>query len=99
MGPPGRVHVRPLQVPDPAELEGLPDSTLFVLRAVLQLGPAAEADVAEVTRLELGAVHGAVCFGEARGYLAVDQGRVLVTWRWLSALVRHLQRRHLLVSL
>lgn len=98
-GPAGRVHVRPLQVPDPTELEGLPDSTLFVLRAVLQLGPAAEADVAEVTRLGLGAVHGAVCFGEARGYLAVDQGRVLVTWRWLSALVRHLQRRHLLVSL
>jgi hypothetical protein len=97
-GPAGRVHVRPLQVPDPTELEGLPDSTLFVLRAVLQLGPTAEADVAEVTRLGLGDVHGAVCFGEARGYVVVHGGRVHVTWRWLSALVRHLQRRHLLVS-
>ncbi|MEP7121613.1 MAG: hypothetical protein ABJE95_11910 [Byssovorax sp.] len=94
----GSVRVRPLQVPDPAELERLPDSALFILRAVLQLAPASAADVALATRLTHNQIVDAFRFGEAHGYLVETARGVRITWRWFRPIVRHLERRHLLVN-
>lgn len=97
-GDEGVVRVRPLQPPDAAGLEALPDASLFVLRAVLQLAPADAADVARATRLGEEQVMSTFRFGVAHGYLAERAGRVRVTWRWLRAVIRLLERRHLLVG-
>ena len=92
------VHVRPLQVPDASALERLPDPTLFVLRAVLQLGPAGVDDVAQATRLSVEQVWNALRYGQALGVFSEREGRVLVSWPWLRAVTRLLERRHLLVA-
>ena len=94
----GHVRVRPLQVPDASVLETLPDSLLFILRAILQLGPAALDDVAQATRLTTSQVLDAVRFGEMHGVLAKTDERVTVTWQWLRAVTLLLERRHLLVN-
>lgn len=94
----GTVRVRPLQTPGTAELEALPDSSLFILRAILQIGPASVNDLAEVTRLTAAQVQDAVGFGKARGYLIEEVGKTLVSWAWLRAVMHLLERRHLLVK-
>jgi len=96
-GASGTAHVRALQVPDATPLEVLPDSALFILRAVLQLAPARPEDVAAATRVGIDQVLGALRYGEAQGYLTESDGRVRVTWRWLRPIMRLLERRHLLV--
>lgn len=97
-GADGRVFVRPLVVPDTTQLESLPDSTLFVLRAVLQMAPVAAADVAAATRLPEAQVLSAFRFGRAHGFLCDEGGKARITWPWLRAVVVLLERRHLLVS-
>lgn len=94
----GAVHVRPLQVPDISGLEKLPDSSLFILRAVLQLAPAAVDDVAQATRQSTEQVLNAFRFGQTQGYFVEHGGRVSVSWAWLRSVIRLLERRHLLVS-
>ena len=94
----GGVHVRPLQEPESAVLEHLPDSSLFVLRAVLQLAPATVVDVAHATRLSRENVVSALRFGEAQGIFLERDERYYVTWRWLRAVLWLLERRHLLVN-
>ncbi len=94
----GVVRVRPLQVPNPLEIERLPDTTLFILRAVLQLAPANAEDVAQATRLTIEEVRSAFRFGQAHGYLSETGGRLRVSWPWLGAVLRLLERRHLLVN-
>lgn len=95
--PSGELRVRALPQPDVTQLETLPDTTLFVLRAVMQLSPAQPATVATITRLSSEQVTNTLRFGEANGYLeATDEG-FRVSWRWLDTLQRLLERRHLLV--
>jgi hypothetical protein len=96
--PTGSVCVRPLAVPDAGALELLPDSALFILRAILQMGPARIEDVARATRIAEAQVHNAVRVGRARGYLCETRGRVQVTWPWLRSVMALLERRHLLVN-
>jgi energy-coupling factor transporter ATP-binding protein EcfA2 len=94
----GVVHVRPVQPPSSMKLDMLPDSSIFILRAVLQLDPAGVAEVAQATRLSTEQVTDAFLFGQAHGYLCERDGRVRVTWRWLRLVLRLLERRHLLVN-
>ncbi|HVZ32739.1 MAG TPA: ATP-binding protein, partial [Polyangiaceae bacterium] len=94
----GVVRARPLHVAPANELDVLPDSTLFVLRAILQLAPASPRDVAEATRLSQEQVLNVFRFGQMQGYLADRAGRVEVSWRWLRSVTRLLERRHLLVN-
>ncbi|HET8932781.1 MAG TPA: hypothetical protein VFN67_05040 [Polyangiales bacterium] len=94
----GAVHVRPLRIPDAANLDTLPDSSLFILRAVLQLGPTNVDDVAAATRLSAEQVQNAFRFGQTQGYFIEQHGRVRVAWAWLRAVVWLLERRHLLVT-
>ncbi|MGV3625359.1 MAG: hypothetical protein ACO1OB_31400 [Archangium sp.] len=96
--PGGAVSVRPLQVPDARELERLPDASLFVLRAILQLAAATVPDLAEATRLSEEQVLNAVTFGRARGFLLLTHERVDIAWPWLRPVTRLLERRHLLVN-
>lgn len=94
----GLVHVRPLQVPDLAKLERLPDSSLFVLRAVLQLAPTTVETVAQATRLRPEEVLQDLRFGKAQGFYEDDAGHFRIAWHWLLAVSRLLERRHLLVN-
>lgn len=94
----GAVYVRPLQLPDSSRLNVLPDSSLFILRAVLQLTPARVEDVALATRLSPEQVLTAFRFGQTQGILMEHDGCVRVTWPWLRAVTRLLERRHLLVN-
>lgn len=95
----GVVHVRPLRVPDITKLEKLPDSSLFVLRAVLQLAPTTATVVAQATRLRPEEVIQDLRFGKAQGYYEDHTDHVRIAWPWLRAVRRLLERRHLLVSL
>lgn len=93
----GTVHVRPLRTPDTAKLERLPDASLFVLRAVLQLAPTRVDCVAEATRLRPEEVAQDLRFGTAQGFYEERSGSVRVAWPWLRAVTRLLERRQLLV--
>lgn len=92
----GTVRVRPLQVPDAGLLDGLPDAALFVLRAVLQMTPAAVEDLVQATRLSPAEVLDLIRFGETRGFFAEDEGRFRITWSWLRPVLRILERRGLM---
>lgn len=92
-----RVHVRSLRVPDLSTLENLPDSSLFILRAVLQFAPASVEAVASVTRMRPEEVLQDFHFGQTQGFFAEQDGSVRVTWPWLRTATRLLERRHLLV--
>ncbi len=94
----GVARVRALQIPDAARLDSLPDSSLFILRAVLQLEPASVDDIADATRLGIEQVQMEIRFGEAQGFFADVDGRVRVTWGWLRAILHLLERRHILVN-
>lgn len=94
----GAVHVRPLQVRDITKLERLPDSSLFVLRAVLQLAPTNVEYLAQATRLHPDEVLQDLRFGTAQGFYEDRSGQVRVAWPWLRAVSRFLERRHLLVT-
>lgn len=94
----GLVRVRPLQVPDITKLERLPDSSLFVLRAVLQLAPTSVESVAQATRLRPEEVLQDLRFGKAQGFYEDRSGSVRIAWPWLRAVSRLLERRQLLVS-
>lgn len=92
----GNVRVRPLRLPDAATLERLPDSSLFVLRAILQLAPASIETIAEATRLRADEVLQDFQFGKAHGYLDEQSAGVRIAWPWLRAVTRLLERRRLL---
>lgn len=97
-GPEGEVRVRTLTGPDSTALDALPDSALFVVRAVLQLTPAEVPDLVSATRLSVVAVENTLRFGEAQGFFVTEQGRVRVASPWLRSVMVLLERRHLLVS-
>lgn len=97
-GEDGSVRVRALQVPDIRRIEGLPDTSLFVLRAILQVPGATEDALAQATRLAPSQVRNVVDTGVRHGYFAQREGRVEVSWQWLRPILLVLERRHLLVS-
>lgn len=93
------VQVVPPEPLDIADLEALPDASIFVLRSVLQLAPATRPRLAEATLLSAAAVDDALRYALGRGYVErKPDGAYRVTWTWFRALTRFLQRRHLLSS-
>lgn len=94
----GNTSVRLFQALDTADLERLPDHAVFVLRAILQLTPAAPDEIAKATLVRPAEVADSLRYGEARGYIEQTQGRYRVTWTWFRAVSLFLQRRHLLGS-
>lgn len=94
----GRVLVRALQSLDLHDLEQLPDSAVFVLRAVLQLAPVKPDAIVKATLLRPLEVLDALRYAQARGYVEHADGRYRVTWTWFRPATLFLQRRHLLVA-
>lgn len=94
----GGVYVTPFRVPEIAAFDKLPDATVFVLRAVLQLERARAVDVANATLVPLSEVENSLRYGEQCGYLERTADRYAVTWQWYRPVVRFLQRRHLLAA-
>ncbi len=92
----GQVIVKLFQVPDPRELEQIPDYAVFVLRAVIQLEPALPADVVKATMLGRARVEDLLRYGVSHGYFEESDGRYRVTWGWFRPITKFLQRRHLL---
>lgn len=84
--------------PSSTALEGLPEGVHFVLRAVLQLGLATEADVARCTGLSLAEVSDALRLCHSRSYLAKKDGRYSVTVAWFRLITQVLRRQHLLIG-
>lgn len=94
----GTLCVRLFDAPEAEHLESLPDTTVFVLRAILQLGWASRDQIASVTALPTDRVAHALRFGERRGYFDEVDGRYRVAWDWFRAVSRLLERRHLMPS-
>jgi len=94
----GVVRVRSLVTPNVAALEELSDSALFIVRAILQMGPTSASEVSQATRVTEEQIDTAFRYGCAKGYLSEERGRVRITWRWLRPVIALLERRHLLVD-
>ncbi len=94
----GLARVRSLAVPDDGRLESLPDSALFILRAIMQLEPATVSEIAKSTRLAESQIVNAVQFGLHHGYLSEEGSAIRIAWAWLRAVIVLLERRHLLVN-
>jgi hypothetical protein len=94
----GKVVVHLFEAPDTADIERLPDDAVFVLRSVVQLELAAEADIVAATRLPERQVKDALRYALFRGYLELLEGRYRIHWSWFRAVTRFLERRHLLAK-
>lgn len=92
----GKVLVKVFDAPSAASLEKLPDSAVFVLRALVQLERATSDDVCRATGIPADEVEDALRFGVVRGYLRKVNNTYGVRWAWFRAITRFLQRKHLL---
>jgi hypothetical protein len=90
--------VRLFHGPSTSDLERLPDSTVFVLRSVIQLEWASPEDIVRATMLSASSIEDALRYCSARAYLEQQDGLYRVRWDWFRAITRFLQRRHLLVG-
>ncbi len=96
--PSGQIAVKVFDAPNALELDQLPDSSVFVLRAVVQLGLAHPDDILQSTMLEPSEIEDALRFGLNRGYFRLIGDRYWVTWAWFRPITRFLRRRYLLSS-
>jgi DNA-binding IclR family transcriptional regulator len=93
-----RLSVRLFQAPDTDELDRLPDSAVFVLRAIVQLERGTVDDICQATGLPASSVQDALRYGLVRGYFRLVEDRYRIRWTWFRAITRFLQRRHLLFA-
>jgi hypothetical protein len=94
----GKLVVKLLRSPRASDLARLPESTLFVLRAVAQLDEASPDTIAEATMLESAQVADSLRYAKARGWVVESDGRYSLPWEWFRAVTRFLERRHLLTG-
>lgn len=93
----GTVRAGLFSAPPTLDLERLPDTAAFVLRAIVRLDPAGLGDIVESTRLTMDQVRDALRYASFRGYVVSDsEGRVAIDWTWFRAVTRVLQRKHFL---
>ncbi len=90
--------VRLFEEPSATEVERLPATLLFVLRAIVQLELATPQEVADCTQLPGPDVADAIRFSVAHGYVEPSSGRFRLSWTWYRTITRVLVRQHLLVS-
>lgn len=90
--------VRLFEEPAATEIERLPATLLFVLRAIVQLELATPQDVSDCTQLPEPDVADAIRFSVAHGYVEPFSGRFRLSWTWYRTITRVLVRQHLLVS-
>lgn len=89
--------VRLFEEPSASEIEHLPSTLLFVLRAIVQLELASPEEVADCTQLPVPDVADAIRFSVSRGYVEPNSGRFRLSWTWYRTITRVLTRQHLLV--
>ncbi len=94
----GAPVVRLFEEPPATEIERLPATLLFVLRAIVQLELATPEDVADCTQLPVPDVADAIRFSVSHGYVEPSAGRFRLSWTWYRTITRVLVRQHLLVS-
>ncbi len=94
----GNVRVQLFHAPDTTDIERLPDTSIFVLRAVIQLELARPVDILAATMLRPREIEDALRYTLFRGYLEIVDERYRVTWTWFRAITRVLQRRHLIAT-
>jgi hypothetical protein len=94
----GEGKVRLFNAPGVEELETLPDSAVFVLRAIVQLGSAGVPEICAATSLPERQVRDALRYGSVRGYFDIEDERYHINWIWFRAITRFLFRRHLIFS-
>lgn len=92
----GDVYVQLFQAPRAEDLEDLPDSAAFVLRAIVQLGDATLEEIVQLTRLNTRVIEDTIRYGQKVGMLEPAQQGYCITWAWYRAVTRYLHRRHLL---
>lgn len=92
----GVVRVRAFSAPDADSLEELPDSAIFVLRAIVQIGVATASQIQAATGLPRNQVVDVLRHGVMRGHFVESEERYEITWDWLRAITRYLSRKHLL---
>ena len=90
--------VRLFEEPSATEIERLPSTLLFVLRAIVQLELASPEEVADCTQLPTPDVADAIRFSVAHGYVEPNAGRFRLSWTWYRTITRVLTRQHLLVN-
>lgn len=94
----GEVQVRVFQAPNPAALEELPDSSLFVLRTIVQMERSSIEQICRISHLPSSTVQDVVRYGRVKGYIHETEEGIEITWTWFRAVTKLLQRRHLLYS-
>ena len=90
--------VRLFREPDERELEGIPQALRFVLRCVLQLDLATEADIFECTDMPDEVVCEALRVAMSRGYIVREAGELRISWSWYRPVRSTLTRLNLLVA-
>ena len=98
VGHDGKHYVELFRAPDTADLEDLPDSAVFVLRAIVQLGWARLDDICRATALRPRQVKDALRYGRTKGYFVLEEDGYRITWNWFRAITRLLHRRHLVFT-
>jgi hypothetical protein len=93
----GTTVVRLFQPPRYTELESLPPSIYFVLRAVVQLDGARSEDIRGASQLPAAEVENALRYLMARNFVETRGGRIFLTLNWFRAVTRVLWRRHLII--
>jgi hypothetical protein len=91
-------RVQLFEEPAAKEIEKLPLTLLFVLRGIIQLDVANEAELASCTQLPLADVADAIRFASSHGYVERVGRRVRVTWGWYRTITAVLIRQYLLAS-
>jgi hypothetical protein len=94
----GKHLVRLYEPPSTDDLERLPDSSVFVMRAVVQFGHPTLHDIVDATLLEPRQVEDALRYAAGRGYLERSGQRYHLRWSWFRTITRFLVRRHLLMA-
>jgi hypothetical protein len=94
----GQVYVHLFQSPSVLGLEGMPGSMHFVLRAILQLELATEADVVRCTGLHPLDVADALRSARSRKFIENIDGYHRITPRYLRGVTLFLRRQHLVAA-
>jgi hypothetical protein len=92
----GACQVKVFRPVDIRELECLPDSAVFVLRAVVRLEEASAVEIAQATMIPMAKVQDALRYGRSHGFFERVGDKHRLSWTWYRTVTRFLQRRYLL---
>ena len=95
----GQICVRPLTTPKTTDLETLPDTSAFVLRALVRLEVATPEQISQAANVELDRVRSVLRYAINKGYVEVNDGiQLKISQHWYRSIKRVLQRKHFLPS-